>query len=81
MTSTVRTGDSLPRVVNPLPEFLSTQQLADLLGITRDALEQLRRRGSGPPFVRVSPRMIRYRRVDVEAFFAARVEQPGRGVA
>jgi excisionase family DNA binding protein len=67
--------------VSFLPEYLSTQQLADLLGITRDALEQLRRRGGGPPFVRVSPRMIRYRRADVEAFFAARVEQPGREVA
>ena len=64
-----------------LPEYLSSQQLADLLGITRDALEQQRRRGNGPPFVRISPRMIRYRRSDVEAFFASRVEQPGREVA
>lgn len=67
--------------VSPLPEYLSSQQLADLLAVTRDALEQLRRRGGGPPFIRASPRMIRYRRSDVEAFVAARVEQPGREVA
>jgi predicted DNA-binding transcriptional regulator AlpA len=67
--------------VSSLPEYLSSQQLADLLGVTRDALEQLRRRGGGPPYVRVSPRMLRYRRSDVEAFFASRVEQPGREVA
>jgi predicted DNA-binding transcriptional regulator AlpA len=67
--------------VSSLPEYLSTQQLADQLGITRDALEQLRRRGGGPPFIRISPREIRYRRADVDAFFAARVEQPGREVS
>jgi predicted DNA-binding transcriptional regulator AlpA len=58
-------------------QILSTDEVAAFLGISRDALELRRRRGSGPPFVRVSPRMIRYRVEDVEAWLAARIEQPG----
>jgi predicted DNA-binding transcriptional regulator AlpA len=61
---------------NQPTDLLSTEQVAAQLGISRAALELRRRRGSGPPFVRVSPRMIRYRVADLEAWLAARVEDP-----
>lgn len=39
--------------------YLDTNQAADLLALTPGALGALRRRGKGPPFVRVG-RLIRY---------------------
>ena len=54
--------------------YLSTTEAGELIGLSRDALEQRRSRGNGPPFVRLSPRCIRYRRRDVLAWLAARRE-------
>lgn len=48
--------------------LLTEQQVADLLGVTRRALQAWRYRGRGPRFLRVGARLVRYRRADVEAF-------------
>ena len=45
--------------------LLTERQLAEELGYTPRALQQWRRAGTGPKFVRVSARSIRYRRRDV----------------
>jgi excisionase family DNA binding protein len=62
---------------NQPTDLLSTEKVAALLGVSRPALEQRRRRGGGPRFLRLGPRTVRYRVSDVEAWLAARVEQPG----
>lgn len=52
--------------------LLSTQSVAEWLGVSVQFLEIGRCRNYGPPFVRVSPRMIRYRRGDVVAWLRER---------
>lgn len=49
-------------------EVITPQQLADRWGMSVQALSQLRYRGTGPTFVRVGAKTIRYRLVDVEAY-------------
>ena len=56
------------------PPF-TVQQLADYLGMSRQALDHMRHRGQGPKYIRISGRCIRYRREDVEAWLADRVHQ------
>jgi predicted DNA-binding transcriptional regulator AlpA len=53
-------------------ELLSTEQTATLLGVSRQWLEIGRTRGYGVPFVRLSPRRVRYRRSDVIAWLNER---------
>ena len=58
-----------------MDELIDSKTLAKQilkLGSER-SLEAWRRRGYGPPFIRVSPRVVRYRRLDVERWLAARV--------
>ncbi len=60
----------------PIPEhpdaLLVTAEAAFLLGLSHRTLEALRLRGGGPPFVVVTPKAIRYRRCDIDAFIEAR---------
>jgi predicted DNA-binding transcriptional regulator AlpA len=53
-------------------ELLSTKQIATLLGVSQQWLEIGRTRGYGVPFVRLSPRRVRYRRSDVIAWLKHR---------
>jgi predicted DNA-binding transcriptional regulator AlpA len=46
-------------------ELLTTRETSDWIGNSTQWLEIGRHRGYGPPYVRVSPRCIRYRRGDV----------------
>ena len=55
-------------------DFLMRERdCARLLAVTRRALQEWRRRGTGPRFVRISGRCVRYRKQDVLAWAAARV--------
>ncbi len=47
-------------------QLLTPTQAGDLLAMTKGALAQLRYLGSGPRFVRVSGRAIRYRPQDLD---------------
>jgi hypothetical protein len=47
------------------PEFLSDQQLADMLGVTTRTTLRWRRDGAGPKYVRAGLRRVLYRRLDV----------------
>lgn len=52
-------------------ELVKSKTLARELGVTKSALAKWRLAGIGPPFLKLSPKMVRYRRSDVEAWKAA----------
>ncbi len=60
----------------PLPEhpgaLLYTVEAAFLLGLSPRTLEALRLRGGGPPYIQVTPKAVRYRRRDLDAWLDAR---------
>jgi predicted DNA-binding transcriptional regulator AlpA len=53
--------------------LVSERQAADFLGVTVRALQKWRVTGTGPTYVRISSRCIRYRRRDLHAWIEARV--------
>jgi predicted DNA-binding transcriptional regulator AlpA len=53
-------------------ELLSTRQVADWLGVSTQWLEIGRCKKYGPKFMRIGPRVIRYRRGDVLEWLKAR---------
>jgi predicted DNA-binding transcriptional regulator AlpA len=53
-------------------ELLSTPELANWLGVSTQFLDIGRSKGYGPPFQKISPRMVRYRRGDVLAWLRSR---------
>ena len=55
--------------------LLTEQQAAALLGVTSRALQKWRSKGSGPPFVRISCRCIRYRRRDLVDWSVERIKR------
>lgn len=58
--------------------LLSRDEIEDLFGLSRRWLELAAWRGDGPPLIRISRRMVRYRRSDVVAWLdARRVGTPG----
>jgi predicted DNA-binding transcriptional regulator AlpA len=55
-------------------DLLDQRQAATRLGLpSARTLEAWRRRGYGPPFIRLSPRLVRYRASDIDRWLAARV--------
>ena len=50
--------------------YLNTKQAADYLGLSRQFLEKGRNFGTGPPFVVVTAKCIRYRRADLDQWMA-----------
>jgi hypothetical protein len=57
---------------NEAGEFLSDQQLADMLGVTTRTTLRWRRDGVGPMYIRAGLRHVLYRRADVLAWAASR---------
>jgi predicted DNA-binding transcriptional regulator AlpA len=53
-------------------ELLSTQQMAAWFGVSHQWLEIRRHRNDGPPFERLGPRCVRYRRDKVKAWLDER---------
>lgn len=49
------------------------QEAARRLAVTRRALQAWRRAGTGPAFVRISGRCVRYRVADLRSWAAARI--------
>lgn len=60
----------------PIPEhpgaLLYTVEAAFLLGLSPRTVEALRLRGGGPPYIQVTPKAVRYRRRDLDAWITAR---------
>jgi predicted DNA-binding transcriptional regulator AlpA len=55
-------------------DLLDQRQAATRLGLpSARTLEAWRRRGYGPPFIRLSPRLVRYRASDIDRWLAVRV--------
>ncbi len=66
----------------PTNELLSRDQIESEYGLSRRWLELAAVRGDGPKMVKISGRMVRYRRSDLELWLASRTvsstsEQPG----
>jgi len=56
----------------PQPEpLMESTAIAELLGTTPQNLAQMRYRGTGPKFIKLGHRAIRYRWTDVEAWLEA----------
>ena len=49
-------------------ELMTRTDAADYLGITKDTLAQMASRGIGPQFAKLSGRIVRYRRADIDAW-------------
>ncbi len=54
------------------PEYLTTQQVAQMTGFSLKSLEAMRHKRNGPPYLKVGAR-VRYRAEDVRAW----IEQGG----
>ena len=52
--------------------LLDTAAAAELLGLTPRALEERRRRGDGPPYIRLGRTCVRYRLSDLEEWLSER---------
>ncbi len=59
----------------PARMLLDERQAAEALGLTPRTLQEWRRTGGGPPFVRVSSRCVRYRVADLETWIEARLRR------
>ena len=53
-------------------EILTERDVSTWLGISEPTLFRHRREGTGPKFIRLSPRRVAYRRSAVEAWLASR---------
>lgn len=52
--------------------LLAEKEVAKRLGFSPRTLQKWRRTGSGPVFMRISPRCVRYREEDLEAWLKER---------
>lgn len=63
-----------PNLMGQQPDpLLTPQALAERLAVSVKTLERWRLQGEGPPFVRVSRKVIRYRGSDVARFIENQV--------
>lgn len=78
---TPRAGAAADAVPSTLPagldgeELLTTMEAAVALRVTEGYLAKMRVSGDGPVYVRVGPRLIRYRASDLRAYVEARRER------
>jgi hypothetical protein len=70
-----RIVDELLASTPDLDQLMSTHQVAHLTETSHQFWESLRHDGTGPPYVKIAPRAIRYRREDVLAFLRERVHR------
>jgi predicted DNA-binding transcriptional regulator AlpA len=56
-------------------ELLTTPQVAEWLGVSEPWLEIGRHKGFGPPFARIAPKIVRYRRGEVLAWLHERTHR------
>jgi predicted DNA-binding transcriptional regulator AlpA len=57
---------------DPFP-LLTAEAVAACLSVKPKTLERWRATGAGPRYVRISRKVVRYRRQDVDAFIAERI--------
>lgn len=64
-----------PSSIGPVPrddDLLTTAEAAHEVGLKKSTLDRKRVDGSGPPYRKISPRCIRYRRLELRAWVEAR---------
>lgn len=54
-------------------QLMTENQVAEYLNVSPRSLQGWRYSGGGPPFVSISPRVVRYRVGDLESWLAERV--------
>lgn len=54
--------------------LLTTKEAADFLGVTPRFLENRRCIGGGPQYVRISRRVVRYRRADLDRWIQEKIK-------
>jgi predicted DNA-binding transcriptional regulator AlpA len=70
-----RAGELVENGAGNPHELLTTTATAEWLGVSSQWLEIGRSKAYGPPFVRLSPRRVRYRRADVLAWLQERTHR------
>ena len=58
-----------------IPELLTPKEAAVFLQVTEEQLQAYRIDGTGPPFVRINARVIRYRMCDLLAWINDRIDK------
>lgn len=61
----------------PVPSRLTTPEAARLVGVAPRTLERLRERGEGPPYLRLTKRLVVYERDDLLGWIRSRRVEPG----
>lgn len=64
---------ALPDSTGNPDDLLNTYEMADWLGVSRQWLEIGRCHGYGPPFIKIAPKLVRYRRKDVLEWLQTRI--------
>jgi hypothetical protein len=62
-------------------EYLTTQQVADVLAVTKHTLADWRAQRQGPPFVTLKGGVIRYPRAGFEVYLRSQLERVNLGSA
>ena len=62
-------------------DLLTSRDVAHWLGVTEQWIESGRLKGYGPPFVRLSSKLVRYRRDDVIKWLRSRTQHVKAGGA
>jgi predicted DNA-binding transcriptional regulator AlpA len=57
-------------------ELMTEEQVAKLLTVSVSTVKRLRVSGEGPRYIRISPRVVRYRRQDVLDWMQRQTEEP-----
>src|SRR5208283_2304029 len=60
-------------------EFLTTQQVADVLAVTKWTLAYWRKRREGPPYVKLARGTIRYPKAAFEVYLKSQLQRRGLG--
>ena len=55
--------------------LINEREAGDFLGLSDRAMQKMRQTGGGPPFVRISSRCLRYRRIDLRTWADARMRK------
>ena len=55
--------------------YLNSEQTAEYLGISVATLKNWRKRGDGPPFIKVNARLIRYQQSDLDIWMDCKPRQ------
>lgn len=63
--------DKISNKKSTTPTLLCEKEVAKLLGLSIKTLQKWRIQGEGPPFIRLSPKAIRYQLDDVLAWLQA----------